>query len=363
MGGARVKLVARTEVRISNMNLTPGEIYFIGEIDSVSGEQSPYVKIGIVRQGGQADRTSFDRLLEHQTGNPRKLRLIDQVSADAVEAIETTLHHMYAPYRVYGEWMQFTAEQLENVKRHARDLAGEMRDLKVLFEQAEKLGDVESGDGKIPADIDAEHWFTRHQTAKLLADKCSDAIDSYKAMRIKQAEQGEDVQAYIAVQQKAGRKKFDVEAFKAAHPDIFEKFSVSTSRIKGSFRPTVLKEIDEAKYPLDNEVTNLINDLVARSTSPSPNEDHSELHDLFLKVKSQMAYADWEKEISAVQIKILCGYAEGIEGICSWKRTNVVEVKLDEKALREAHPQLVEKFTSVAESTKAYALESKVAPK
>ena len=53
------------------MNLTPGQLYFINEQDIKTGERSNYYKIGIVRESFERD--SKDRLLEHQTGNPRKL--------------------------------------------------------------------------------------------------------------------------------------------------------------------------------------------------------------------------------------------------------------------------------------------------
>ena len=48
-----------------------GEIYFIGEVDLKSKSHSNYYKIGIVRESDE--RTTVNRLAEHQTGNPRRL--------------------------------------------------------------------------------------------------------------------------------------------------------------------------------------------------------------------------------------------------------------------------------------------------
>ena len=85
------------------MKLTPGEIYFVRERDVKSGEISPYVKIGIVREGAKGPRTSEERLLEHQTGNPRELFLHEVIATPAVEEIETRLHRAFAEHGVSGE--------------------------------------------------------------------------------------------------------------------------------------------------------------------------------------------------------------------------------------------------------------------
>jgi len=86
------------------MKLTAGEIYFVRERDIKSGEVTPYVKIGIVREGAKGPRTSEERLLEHQTGNPRNLFLHEVINTPAVEEIETRLHRTYAEQAVSGEW-------------------------------------------------------------------------------------------------------------------------------------------------------------------------------------------------------------------------------------------------------------------
>ena len=71
------------------MILTPGQLYFINEQDVQTGARSSYYKIGIVRDA--AGRDSKNRLLEHQTGNPRKLCIVEALSMPAVEATPTIL--------------------------------------------------------------------------------------------------------------------------------------------------------------------------------------------------------------------------------------------------------------------------------
>ena len=56
------------------MDLKSGHLYFINEQDVRTGEKSNYYKIGIVYD--DKGRDSTDRLLEHQTGNPRQLHIV-----------------------------------------------------------------------------------------------------------------------------------------------------------------------------------------------------------------------------------------------------------------------------------------------
>ena len=64
------------------MILTPGEIYFLGEKDLKTGENSPFVKIGLVREN--ESRGTADRLKDHQTGNPRLLHIVKIVKTPLV---------------------------------------------------------------------------------------------------------------------------------------------------------------------------------------------------------------------------------------------------------------------------------------
>jgi hypothetical protein len=85
------------------MATAAGEIYFIGEKDLRSKEITPYFKVGIVRENlDNADRDSTQRLLEHQTGNPRELYIESVVKTELVELVETLLHKKFAPLGVRG---------------------------------------------------------------------------------------------------------------------------------------------------------------------------------------------------------------------------------------------------------------------
>ena len=68
-----------------------GEIYFIREIDYLTSQKTPFVKIGLVRYSDKRD--SWGRLYEHQTGNPRKLDL-NPSHILSTQAVDLSLIHI-----------------------------------------------------------------------------------------------------------------------------------------------------------------------------------------------------------------------------------------------------------------------------
>lgn len=343
------------------MILTSGEIYFIGEVDVASGKQTDYVKIGIVRDGGNGERTTFDRLLEHQTGNPRRLEVIHVLKTDAVEAIETSLHHMFSPFRVYGEWLKVDGALLEEIKEKAFQLSQEMKHLRELFASAEDLKNIESIGEKIPPDVESLYWFEKYTDSSIKVDHCNSAIERYKRFRIEQISAGQNVEDFINVQRRSGKTKFDSKAFKEKYPEIYEQFVIRKPKIRGSFRPTASDKSTKTLMEVDLQAHRVIEDLLSKIESPGNMHNAAEIHDAFLSVKSQLAFAEWETNVSLVQLRILCGTNDGIDGICSWKRTAYVDEKLDEKSLKDTYPDLVIEFTTMTEETTAYILENKVA--
>ena len=90
------------------MKYDPGAIYFIKE-SSQNSIDFPLVKIGLVYN----DRSPYERLKDHQTGNPRRLSLSDEyiVETDAVSFVEAQLHNRFSAKRVLGEWLRFESEK------------------------------------------------------------------------------------------------------------------------------------------------------------------------------------------------------------------------------------------------------------
>jgi len=101
------------------MELGQGEIYFIAERDGSSN--TGFIKIGLVRE--RDGRNSYDRIKEHQTGNPRPLELLNVVKTVLVSTVENTLHREYAGRRVSGEWFKLDQPALADAVARCRILA------------------------------------------------------------------------------------------------------------------------------------------------------------------------------------------------------------------------------------------------
>ena len=108
------------------MNLSAGDLYFIGERDLLTGLETTYFKIGRVKESRDGDAES--RLGEHQTGNPRALSLLKVVKAPAISDLEAMVHNQFATARVRGEWFELTADQLDAAIKVAEQRAQEQFD-------------------------------------------------------------------------------------------------------------------------------------------------------------------------------------------------------------------------------------------
>lgn len=319
------------------MNLTPGKLYFINEHDVQSGRRSNYYKIGIVRDSDGRD--SKNRLLEHQTGNPRKLWIVEELEMPAVEAVETNLHYLFARNRVMGEWMQFTEPELANAIAKAKELATEVKANVIDFERAEELKNIVSNGLKLEATEEAENWYVQIQDLNVVVKACDEVLDNYRNYLYDAIEKGIDVSGRATIQSRSGTSRFDEKLFKEKYPDLYEKFSSSSNPVKGQFRLKIAKNwipdhgiVDEDQQTFITSMKNLLT-----------NADHTmdtgfALHEKHLGVLEVKKYAEWNIEIATTKLRVLTGEAEGVDEICTWKRERKEVIALDRKGIQLHHP-------------------------
>jgi T5orf172 domain len=346
------------------MSQTAGEIYFIGEKDLRSREITPYFKVGIVRENpNNADRDSTQRLLEHQTGNPRELYIESVVKTDLVELVETLLHKKFAPFGVRGEWMKLTESELNQVKVEALALSKEAKGIITDLQKAAKLANEKSDEIIIPAtdELVVLNMTYLEANAKLKASsEMFGVIKEVLSDALEAEDEDEDVQVFVQVQERKGRSIFDEESFKAKYGAIYSKFVVSKSVVKGTasysgsrsfkkdfvdFDPTFAKMVDGFE-PLVNKIT-------------AGKETKESLHAFSLELRRATAEAEWSKMKAESKIKVACGTHAGIEGVFKWVRTEKITQSLDKTSLKEAHPDLVAEFTTTGETVKAVIVDPK----
>jgi hypothetical protein len=346
------------------MATAAGEIYFIGEKDLRTKEITPYFKVGIVRENAEnADRDSTQRLLEHQTGNPRELYIESVVKTDLVELVETLLHKKFAPLGVRGEWMKLTDAELEQVQKEASALAKEAAEITADLEKAEKLAKEKSDEELVPAtdELKALNEIYLESNAKLKScDEMFDAIKEIFAEALEDEDEEEEVEAFVKVQEKKGKSGFDEISFKEKYEAIYKKYVITKSTIKGtaSFSGSrgfkkEFKEFDSSFATMVDRFDPLVEKIKAGK------EKKESLHGFSLELRRVSAEATWSKMKAESKIKVACGTHAGIDGLFKWARTEKVTESLDRKGLKEAHPEIYAEFTTQGEATKAVIVDPK----
>jgi hypothetical protein len=341
-----------------------GEIYFIGEKDLRSKEITRYFKVGIVRENAEnADRDSTQRLLEHQTGNPRELYIESVVKTDLVELVETLLHKKFAPLGVRGEWMLLSAAELAEVQKAAESLAKEAREITADIEQAEKLSKVVSDEEVIPAtdEIKALNDLYLESNAKLKScDQMQNIIKDVFAEALEDENEEEEVGIFAQVQERKGRAIFDEDAFKTKYGSIYSQFLIPKSIFKGPATFSGTRGFKREFKEFDPHFASLVEDFDPLVEKIKAGKEKKEiLHGFSLELRRVNAEALWAKMKAESKIKVACGTHAGIDGLFKWVRTEKVTETLDRKALKEAHPELVAEFTTVGESVKAVIVDPK----
>jgi hypothetical protein len=342
------------------MILTPGQLYFINEEDIITGKRSSYYKIGIVR--GAADRDSKDRLLEHQTGNPRKLCIVETIDTPAVEAIETNLHYLFARNRVMGEWMSFTEIELQSAIEKAQELSAEILGNIDLYESAERLKNRVSSGFKITPTEEAEDWFAVIQDFKEVISACEDVNAQYFGYLHSAITQGVNVAGKAKIQKRSAPKKFNEVLFIEKFPELYKLYSTPTYPVRGSFRLAAVKDWNPDLSTISDEQVMLLTDFKEKLDSA----DHSletgfALHGMHLGVLEIQKYAEWQTDVAKVNLRVLTGESDGIEGICTWKREKKEIRALDKDALQAEFPDEYAACIVEGKETQALIVEPKIA--
>ena len=340
------------------MKLTAGEIYFIGEKDLKSGVDTSYFKIGIVREGAKGPRTSDERLLEHQTGNPRKLFLRDDVRTPVVEEIETRVHRIFAPLRVHGEWLELTETQYQEALSLTTKMAAEAETHLPALEAAESLKSV-SSNGQVlsPPDHILDIW-NELSLAKLIVKTCGEALELIKETIAQFAGEG-GTEGIASIQERKGRMVFNVEQFKQENQELFDQYQIDKSSWQQRFT------LSKVESDLDVEtfspgLTKQIENLTELCSGVKSAEDLVNVHSIHVQLLSREARAQWVASLQEALLKSTLGENEGFEGVCKWPRVEKIKKVLDEKALSNDHPELFEKYLRQTESTQAVVIQPMV---
>ena len=323
------------------MRLEAGTIYFARENSLDGTGLTDLVKIGLVEN----PRTDRERLADHQTGNPRKLELIEgqSVKTHAVKYVESQMHRAFASKRIQGEWFRFgsEAEILEAIQK-AQGFAADVEERISVFENAKKLEKVfHSGDPK-PSTPEIQALLIQILVDKRILEGYDTLTTKIKsAMKEAVAEQEEGREKFAHVTVIYSEPKFSVTEFKKkfgkSHADLIASCYYKEEKEYEEFN--LIEDEVEVKIPED--VTTHLNELTKKVDTAVSARSYYELNELLLQIREECAPYNWEIDFNEAQIKVECGVAPGIEGVCTWIRElRLSNAKFNKGLLAELEPEL-----------------------
>ena len=330
-----------------------GEIYFLGEIDLETKYRTNYVKIGRVGPG----RSTEDRIKEHQTGNPRKIKDLKVIKAPREKDLETLLLHVFRKKCVGGEWFKFTAEDLEKAINFADEEAKELFELQDVVSKVRELGKIESRKEELPADKYSRDLACRFHFLKQRVKTITAALDDIRkeiyAIEGKKGELKEEdkiTEMRVADPEPSFKKK-DLES---DAPDLYLQFceiekevvakplSISKS-IKNAVKDDerFFEEWPEESVQIE-KLIRITSELISgKSESDEVLENlkinRDELEKFQGIYKHRAENCEW-------RLKHRCGSASGIREVCTWKRVSKEKKVFNEMKFKERHPKIYEGY-------------------
>ena len=332
-----------------------GEVYFLGEVELDSTNRTPFVKIGLVR-GNAKDRTTEKRLTEHQTGNPRQIVELAVLKTAEADRVETLLHKVFASWRVSGEWFNLQNGRLDDVLAEGERIVSLVAAESDLKAQAKALEVVPSEGEKLPADSASIDVATTVIVARRGKGFISETEDRVVEALAAASDAGCDVTRYMAVQIKGKEASFDTAKFKKDHPDVYASFTTPKTTWSKTFVPVKMKDLGLDDTALDPALHDLSARIDVEATAVETGGSPDRLHELYLELLRFDARYDLEFQAAEAQLKVLCGAAPGIEGLCTWNRRENAGVNFDKDALKEQQPNLYVQYEKPATTVESRVL-------
>jgi hypothetical protein len=343
------------------IKLTPGNLYFIRDIDYLTGEISKYVKIGIVTK----DRTTETRLKEHQTGNPRGIYPVDEVVlVPFVERLETHIHYEFNERWISGEWFLLSDKEIETVVERAKEIQAQQIIDKPIIENALLKLHKSVSNGKMKkATKEAKDLEAQILILKAELNILDAKIEISKNSFYKLLGANGSIDKVLNIKYTPSSLKFDDKAFAAAHPALYTKFTLPRDpSFKHTFSftnisSTSLKTIDPTLHAAKSAIIKIKCTKAQLKGVQKRTKAIEKMHAEHLILMKDSKLKEFELEILEYRLQKLVGTYDGIDGICTWKRYYAPQTDaFNASAFKEKHPNLYEAFVTKP-SSESFAME------
>jgi len=322
----------------SESYITPGELYFLREIDVLSEELSPYTKIGIVK----LERESTKRKREHQIGNPRNLVLAHVVPTECVSSAEKYLHWRYVSLGVRGEWFKLNDQQLGEAVKYAELIRDNFASRISALRAGSELSKVASDESIRASSDEARHWQYEYHVAHVISTAADKARALFNDAMKDAVREGTDVSSVGAVNV-VEKPTFDKVAFREAEPALWAE--CSPIEISSSFSAGRADESAKADSRTTSAALQIAALVQAVEELKKGRLSFDQVSQIDFAVLAATNFYGREKELARLHLQAICGTAKGIEGVLKWERK--AEPVFSINILKERHPEMYKKYSKL----------------
>lgn len=317
----------------------PGEVYVIGEYQPGTNTPTGRYKIGMT----QNERTTYERIIEHQTGNPNRLFIYGFVFCEASYLVEKMMHNQWNVNRIGQEWFTLTPPELVQVMadiatfeaQHSPNIvairpiyyaapnSGNHPSLTAAqITQAETLRDNAYVLCSDMAELKFEYETLKHDL--LVMNGVNAVVDSVSIIKITPPTtefshtllpDPVKLQYTNLVQKRKDDFRFIFTQTSAKVCNI----SLASAHWIGVF-PALNTALETVKNNWSNTVQPTITIATVNTNSQTRTAAHEALHQQYVGKLREYEEKKTQKEVIELELRILCANYEGIAGVCSWRR-------------------------------------------
>ncbi|MFN5346005.1 MAG: GIY-YIG nuclease family protein [Bacteroidota bacterium] len=329
--------------------LTPGQLYFIRDVDYLTGEVGRYIKIGIVTN----NRTTEQRMKDHQTGNPRGIIEVHEVKdVPFVERLETQLHYENIEKWIAGEWFLLDDAEVQLVVKRATDLKIEQQDNEATIKDVlTRLNQQVSNEIIVPRTTKAEAIEKRLLDVKSRMNILNALIEISKFEFYTVLGTNGSIDKVLKIRYTPASFSFDEASFKNDHPSLYSSYLVSQpDKLNYKFTLKNVKSVslEKTDAALHDQFKALgtttfqksqLNNILPRTKTIE------EMHIKHLFLVKEQKLLEFEYELLECKLKQLVDINLGIEEICTWSRVlTSSKDTFNSKKLKEDDPSLYDKY-------------------
>ena len=340
------------------ISLKGGRIYFLRERDYLSGEISPYVKIGLVRN----NKSTEDRIAEHQTGNPRQILDYKTLLSPFVEYLETQLHYRFAHRWISGEWFLLDPEELGSAIGEAESLISEFRRQEESIAYSMELSKKVSNSAEREPNEQEKSAWEELCKIKLRKDELEARKAILKSQLISKLNSASRIEGVVSVISKTPAPSFNVKLFEEMNPEIYRTYcNLEKATLSGSFSirgKKQLKTENPSLYEARNAARKEVNQpkLDVSEASVERNSEIEALHADYIDIQRALYINDWRYQTLEAQLKVAIDLTEGLIGLCGWKRTMQTKTVFNINQFKSERADLYKEFITTGQPTIAVSI-------